>query len=81
MTETAPVKQALDELRRETGTDRVPLAELVVLGAGEKVRRLREERDNSAGRQQVAEWIRTKTIPGDPQAAEEVRRTGWTPHT
>ncbi len=81
MTETAPVKQALDELRRETGTDRVPLAELVVLGAGEKVRRIREERDNSAGRQQVAEWIRTKTIPGDPQAAEEVRRTGWTPHT
>ncbi|MDQ5832025.1 MAG: hypothetical protein M3550_03075, partial [Actinomycetota bacterium] len=76
MTETAPVKQALDELRRETGTDRVPLAELVVLGAGEKVRRIREERDNSAGRQQVAEWIRTKTIPGDPQAAEEVRRTG-----
>ncbi|HYN51818.1 MAG TPA: hypothetical protein VES62_12915 [Thermoleophilaceae bacterium] len=81
VTETAPVKQALDELRRETGTDRVPLAELVVLGAGEKVRRIREERDNSAGRQQVAEWIRTKTIPGDPQAAEEVRRTGWTPHT
>ena len=81
MTETAPVKQALDELRRETGMDRVPLAELVVLGAGEKVRRIREERDNSAGRQQVAEWIRTKTIPGDPQAAEEVRRTGWTPHT
>ena len=81
ITETPEVKEALDELRRELGTSRVPLAEVVILGAEEKVRRLRGNRDQAiaAGRQ-IAEWIRTGTVPGDPEAAEEVRRTGWTPH-
>jgi hypothetical protein len=82
ITETPPVKEALDELRRELGTDKVPLAELVVLGAREKVTRLREERDETqAALDEIAEWIRTRTVPGDPEAAEEARRTGWTPHT
>jgi hypothetical protein len=81
ITETPPVKEALDELRRELGTDRVPLAEVVILGAEEKVRRLRSERDEAAAAgRQVAEWIRTRTVPVDPEAADEVRRTGWTPH-
>jgi hypothetical protein len=81
ITETPEVKEALDELRKELGTDRVPLAELVVIGATEKVRRLRMDRDEAvAGARQVAEWIRTGTVPGAPEAAEEVRRTGWTPH-
>jgi hypothetical protein len=81
ITETPEVKEALDELRKELGTDRVPLAELVVIGATEKVRRLRMDRDEAvAGARQVAEWIRTGTVPGDPEAAEEVRRTGWAPH-
>jgi hypothetical protein len=82
ITETPQVKEALDELRRETGIDRIPLAELVILGAREKLARLRAERDHArAAREKVAEWIRTKSIPGDPEAAEEARRTGWTPHT
>jgi hypothetical protein len=81
ITETPEVRAALDELRRELGTDRVPLAELVVIGATEKVRRLRLDRDETvAGARQIAQWIRTGTVPVDPDAAEEVRRTGWTPH-
>ncbi len=82
ITETPEVKEALDELRRELGTDRVPLTEVVILGAEEKVRRLRTSHDEAiaAGRQ-IAEWIRTRTVPVDPEAAEEVRRTGWSPHT
>jgi hypothetical protein len=81
ITETPQVKEALDELRRELGTDRVPLAEIVVLGAREKVTRLRAERDDTqAALDEIAEWIRTRTVPGDPEAAAEARRTGWTPH-
>jgi hypothetical protein len=81
ITETPAVKEALDELRKELGTERVPLAEVVVLGAEEKVRRLRSGRDEAlAAGKQIAEWIRTRTVPVDPDAAEEVRRTGWTPH-
>jgi hypothetical protein len=81
ITETPAVKEALDELRTELGTDKFPLAEVVILGAEEKVRRLRSEQDDAAAsRKQVAEWIRTGNIPGDPEAADEVRRTGWTPH-
>ena len=81
ITETPQVKEALDELRRELGTERVPLAEVVVLGAEEKVRRLRAERDETQeSLDQIAEWIRTRTVPVDPEAADEVRRTGWTPH-
>jgi hypothetical protein len=81
ITETPEVKAALDVLRKELATDRVPLAELVVIGAAEKVRRLRRDRDEAvAAARQIAEWIRTGTVPVDPGAAEEVRRTGWTPH-
>jgi hypothetical protein len=81
VTETPGVKEALDELRKELGTERVPLAEVVILGAAEKVRRLRSEREEAvAAGQEIAEWIRTRTVPGDPEAADEVRRTGWTPH-
>jgi hypothetical protein len=79
VTETPEVKEALDELRSELGTKKLPLAEVVILGAAEKVRRLRSEREDalSAG-EQIAKWIRTKSVPVDPEAAEEVRRTGWT---
>lgn len=81
ITETPAVKQALDELRKELGTDKVPLAELVVIGATERVKHLRAERDEAvAGARQIADWIRTGTVPVDLEAAEEVRRTGWTPH-
>lgn len=41
ITETPPVQEALDELRRELGEDRVALPELVIRGAREKMRELR----------------------------------------
>ena len=47
ITETPQVKEALDKLRRELGTDSVPLADIVILGAEEKVRRLHAERDET----------------------------------
>jgi hypothetical protein len=41
VTETPPVKEALDELRSELGEDRIQLPELVIRGAREKTRELR----------------------------------------
>ena len=42
------MEAALDELRRELGTDRVELSELVVLGAAAKLASIRAERDGDA---------------------------------
>jgi len=78
ITETPPVQEALDELRAELGTDRVPLGELVVLGAREKVRELRAERDDRlARRRRLTDRIRARERLADPAAAEEVRKHGW----
>ncbi len=78
ITETAPVQAALDELRRELGADRVELGELVILGAHEKLERLRSRRGaQHVLRQRLAERVRTRRLSVDPKAAEEVRRTGW----
>lgn len=41
VTETPPVKEALDELRTQLGGERVELPELVIRGAREKTRELR----------------------------------------
>lgn len=78
VTETPPVRAALDELRQELGDDRLELGELVILGAQEKVARLRAERDGTAGRRQrLADRIRRGELPVDRSAADEVRRAGW----
>ena len=78
ITETAQVQAALDELRRELGGDRVELAELVVLGAHEKLARLRSSRaEQHRLRQRLAERVRARQLPVDLDAAEHVRRTGW----
>ena len=78
VTETPPVRAALDELRQELGDDRLELGELVILGAQEKVARLRAERDGTAvRRQRLADRIRRGEIPVDRSAADEVRRSGW----
>jgi hypothetical protein len=78
ITETPPVQEALDELRAELGTDRVPLGELVVLGARERVRELRAERDDRlARRRRLTDRIRAREPLADPAAAEEVRKHGW----
>jgi hypothetical protein len=78
ITETPPVREALDELRREVGDARIELGELVILGAHQKLARLRAEREATAARRQrLAERIRRRDIRTDREAADEVRRTGW----
>jgi hypothetical protein len=72
------VQEALDELRAELGTDKVPLGEIVVLGAREKVRALRAERDDvMARRRRLSDRIRAREPLADLAAAEEVRKYGW----
>ena len=78
ITETPPVETALDELRRELGTDHVELGELVVLGAAAKLSLIRAERDGDAKlRRRLADRIRARNLPVDADAADLVRRTGW----
>ncbi|MBJ7598609.1 MAG: hypothetical protein DLM67_11930 [Candidatus Nephthysia bennettiae] len=78
ITETPPVQQALDELRRELGADRVEIAELVILGAREKLARLRAEQHRRAQLvKRLAARIRNRRVPREAAAAQEVRRTGW----
>ena len=78
ITETPPVKAALDELRGELGDTRIEFGELVILGAHQKVAQLRAERDDTASRRrQLATRIRHRELPVDREAADEVRRAGW----
>jgi hypothetical protein len=78
ITETPPVKAALDELRGELGDARIELGELVILGARQKVAQLRGERDETAARRRrLAERVRRRELPVDRAAADEVRRAGW----
>jgi hypothetical protein len=78
ITETPPVQAALDELRAALGDDRVEMGELVILGAQEKLARVRAEQDEAAAlRRRLADRIRSRDIPADRAAAEQVRRAGW----
>jgi len=78
VTETPPVQAALDELREALGDDRVEMGELVILGAREKLARVRAERDDTVAlRRSLADRIRRRDIPADRAAADEVRRAGW----
>jgi hypothetical protein len=78
ITETEPVQAALDELRRELGSDRVELGELVVLGAGVKLAALRAQDSNDAQlRRRLADRVRARQPLADRDAAELVRRSGW----
>jgi hypothetical protein len=78
ITETPPVQAALDELRQALGEDRVEMGELVILGAQEKLARVRADRDDAAAlRRRLADRIRRREIPADRAGADEVRRAGW----
>jgi hypothetical protein len=78
ITETPPVKAALDELREELGDARIEFGELVILGARQKTAQLRAQRDDTASRRrQLAARIRRREVPVDRAAADEVRRSGW----
>ena len=78
VTETPAVEAALNELRRELGSDRVELGELVILGAGSKLAALRAQHDaGAAARRRIADRIRAREPLADRDAAAEVRREGW----
>jgi hypothetical protein len=78
ITETPRVQAALDELRDAIGDDRLEMGELVILGAQQKLARVRAERDDTAAlRRRLADRIRGRNIPADRAAADEVRRAGW----
>jgi len=78
ITETPPVQAALDELREALGDDRLEMGELVILGAQQKLARVRADRDDTAAlRRRLADRIRRRDIPADRAAADEVRRAGW----
>ena len=65
--------------REALGSERVELSELVILGARTKLRRLRDEQERTALlRRQLADRVRSGAIPVDVEAAEKVRRSGWT---
>jgi hypothetical protein len=79
ITETPPVQAALDELRRELGTQRVEMGELIVLGAGVKLAALRADReDDDVLRRRLADRIRAREPVADLESAAEVRAAGWT---
>jgi hypothetical protein len=77
ITETPPVHEALEELRAKLNGGRIDLAELVILGAHAKARRLpdKDEEARQAARR-LAEMIRSRSIPVDVRAAEEVKHLG-----
>jgi len=77
ITETPPVKAALDELRGEIGDARIEFGELVILGAHQKVAELRAARDDTASkRRSLASRIRQRDVQMDRAAADEVRSAG-----
>jgi hypothetical protein len=76
ITETPPVRAALDALRGELGDARVDLGELVILGAQAKLASVRAE-SGLERRQALADRIRRHDLAADVDAADEVRRSGW----
>lgn len=79
ITETAPVQEALDELRRELGEDRIELPDLVIRGARDKVRELRIRRSADERKlDSLVEGIEAGALGLEPEIADEARRA-WLP--
>jgi hypothetical protein len=77
ITETPPVREALDELRARLDGERIDYAELVVLGARTKARQLPDDAKAAKdAARRLAEMVRGGSIPVDVQAADEVKRLG-----
>jgi hypothetical protein len=75
------VQDALDELRAKLNGDPIDFAELVILGARAKARRLPDDSEKARkAREELAEMIRTRSVPVDPRAAEEVKYLGQVPN-
>lgn len=80
ITETERVEAALARLRNELRGAHIDFAELVVLGAEEKVARLRRDGPSSSeARSWLARRIRDRTLPSDIAAADEVKTLGLQP--
>jgi hypothetical protein len=78
ITETPPVREALDDLRARLEGERVDYAELVILGARAKARQLPDRSGRARrAREQLAKWILTGDGPKvDVAAADEVKHVG-----
>jgi hypothetical protein len=80
VTETPPVQEALDVLRARLNGERIDFAELMILGAEAKARRLSPQGDTDKARRarhELAEWIVNGNGPTvDIEAAEEVKHVG-----
>jgi hypothetical protein len=76
ITETPPVQEALDELRSKLPKGaKIDYSELLRLGAQVKASRLSaEDAAATAARKRLVEMIRTRSIPVDVDAADEVKR-------
>ena len=74
------MQEALDELRRKLNGDPIDFAELMILGARAKARRLPAGGDTEQARRarhELAEWIRNGNGPKmDIAAADEVKHLG-----
>lgn len=78
ITETPPVQEALDRLRARLGTQKLDFAELVMLGAEEKERRLQHE-DQAVveARERLVRYIlEGEHDPEEVRLAEEVKTLG-----
>jgi hypothetical protein len=78
VTETEPVKAALDELRSLQGGRKIELPDLVIRGAKDKIRELKAEDEPAReARQAIAAWLVSGNGPEvDVAAAEEVKHLG-----
>jgi hypothetical protein len=79
ITETPPVHEALEELRAKLNGSPIDMAELVILGAHAKARRLQVDNVAArAARKRLADMIRTGSFPYeiDLEAAKEVKHLG-----
>jgi hypothetical protein len=78
VTETPPVREALDALRLRG--ERVRMSDLVIRGARERLRELETERDDEARRAELRRQLVEQLHTGeglDAEAAYEVREHGW----
>ncbi|MGP0102996.1 MAG: hypothetical protein ACLPUT_15435 [Solirubrobacteraceae bacterium] len=79
ITETPPVQEALDELRAKLNGDPIDFAELLIIGARAKARRLPDDEKARKAREELADWIRNGNGPElDVAAAKEVKYLGLT---
>ncbi|HEV7774508.1 MAG TPA: hypothetical protein VGO48_14600 [Conexibacter sp.] len=78
ITETAPLQEELDRLRAEGGSQRLDFAELVMLGAREKRRRLEQDSEVArAARERLARYIlEGEDDPELVRLADEVKTLG-----